>query len=183
MPHYYFDIKDGHRFVDASGLDLRNDDAAIAKAKVLAIGVSIDKPEVDPKRHIAVLNGSPEQIFSVPLLFQTNNEHHVGIRRINRPSSARQPQVGDERNGTERIRGEPQSDGRALHPPASETRPISGTAARLPMCYSEDHAPPIREESSASVCSFNSTPITLETTRRQSGGSHRGGRPRRPARR
>ena len=51
MPHYYFDIKDGHRFVDASGLDLRNDDAAIAKAKVLAIGVSIDKPEVDPKRH------------------------------------------------------------------------------------------------------------------------------------
>jgi hypothetical protein len=67
MPHYYFDIKDGHRFVDASGLDLRNDDAAIAKAKVLAIGVSIDKPEVDPKRHIAVLNGSREQIFSVPV--------------------------------------------------------------------------------------------------------------------
>lgn len=67
MPHYYFDIKDGHRFVDASGLDLRNDDAAIAKAKVLAIGVSIDKPEVDPKRHIAVLNESREQIFSVPV--------------------------------------------------------------------------------------------------------------------
>ena len=44
---------------------------------------------------------------------------------------------GDERNGTERIRGEPQSDGRALHPSASETRPISGAAARLRMCYSE----------------------------------------------
>ena len=33
MPHYYFDIKDGHRLVDASGLDFKNDDAAIAKAK------------------------------------------------------------------------------------------------------------------------------------------------------
>jgi hypothetical protein len=32
MPHYYFDIKDGHRLVDASGLDFKNDDAAIAKA-------------------------------------------------------------------------------------------------------------------------------------------------------
>ena len=53
----------------------------------------------------------------------------------------------------------------------------------FPCAILKDHAPPIREESSASVCSFNSTPITLETTRRQSGGSHRGGRPRRPAQR
>jgi hypothetical protein len=55
MPHYYFDIKDGHRFVDPSGSDFKNDDAAIAKAKVIAIGVSLDKPAVDPEQHIAVL--------------------------------------------------------------------------------------------------------------------------------
>jgi hypothetical protein len=67
MPHYYFDIKDGHRLVDPSGLEFKNDDAAIAKAKVIAIGVSLDKPAVDPKRHIAVLNGSRKQIFSVPV--------------------------------------------------------------------------------------------------------------------
>jgi hypothetical protein len=67
MPHYYFDIKDGHRLVDPSGLDFKNDDAAIAKAKVIAIGVSLDKPSVDPERHIAVLNGSREQIFKVPV--------------------------------------------------------------------------------------------------------------------
>ena len=67
MPHYYFDIKDGHRLVDPSGLEFKNDDAAIAKAKVIAIGVSLDKPAVDSKRHIAVLNGSREQIFSVPV--------------------------------------------------------------------------------------------------------------------
>jgi hypothetical protein len=70
MPHYYFEIfniKDGHRLVDLSGSDFKNDDAAIAKAKVVAIGVSIDRPAVDPKRHIAVLNGSREEIFRVPV--------------------------------------------------------------------------------------------------------------------
>jgi hypothetical protein len=67
MPHYYFDIKDGHRLVDPSGLEFKNDDATIAKAKVIAIGVSLDKPAVDSERHIAVLNESREQIFSVPV--------------------------------------------------------------------------------------------------------------------
>jgi len=66
MPHYYFDIKDGHWFVDPSVSDFKNDDAAIAKAKVLAIGVSLDHPAVDPERHIAVLNES-RQIFKVPV--------------------------------------------------------------------------------------------------------------------
>jgi hypothetical protein len=56
MPHYYFDIKDGHRLVDPSGLDFKNDADTIAKASVIAIGVSLDKPAVDPERHIAVLN-------------------------------------------------------------------------------------------------------------------------------
>ena len=56
MPHYYFDIKDGHRLVDPSGLNFKDDDDAIAKAEVIAIGVSLDKPAVDPERHIAVLN-------------------------------------------------------------------------------------------------------------------------------
>ena len=67
MPHYYFDIKDGHRFVDPSGLEFKNDDAAIAKAKVIAIGVSLDKPAVDPERHIAVLNEAREEILKVPV--------------------------------------------------------------------------------------------------------------------
>jgi hypothetical protein len=67
MPHYDFDIKDGHSLGDPSGLEFENDDAAIAKAKVIAIGVSLDTPAVDPKRRIAVLNGLREQIFSVPI--------------------------------------------------------------------------------------------------------------------
>jgi hypothetical protein len=67
MPHYYFDIKDGHRLVDPSGLNCKDDDHAIAKAEVIAIGVSLDKPEVDPERHIAVLNDSREELFRVPV--------------------------------------------------------------------------------------------------------------------
>jgi hypothetical protein len=67
MPHYYFDIKDGHRLVDPSGLDFENDDDAIAKAEVIAIGVSLDKPAVDPERHIAVLNDLREEISRVPV--------------------------------------------------------------------------------------------------------------------
>jgi hypothetical protein len=67
MPHYYFDIKDGHRLVDPSGLNFKNDNDALAKAEVIAIGVSLDKPAVDPKRHIAVLNDSREEIFRVPV--------------------------------------------------------------------------------------------------------------------
>jgi hypothetical protein len=67
MPHYYFDIKDGHRLVDPSGLNFKDDDDAIAKAEVIAVGVSLDKPAVDPERHIAVLNELKEEICRVPV--------------------------------------------------------------------------------------------------------------------
>ena len=67
MPHYYFDIKDGHRLVDPSGLNFKDDADAIAKAEVIAIGVSLDKPAVDPERHIAVLNDLRKEIFRVPV--------------------------------------------------------------------------------------------------------------------
>jgi uncharacterized protein DUF6894 len=46
MPRYFFDISDGHRPVEPSGANFRNDQAAIEKARVVAIGVSLDKPAV-----------------------------------------------------------------------------------------------------------------------------------------
>jgi hypothetical protein len=55
MPHYYFDIKDGHRLVDSSELNFKDDADAIANAEAIAIGVSLEKPAVDPERHVAVL--------------------------------------------------------------------------------------------------------------------------------
>jgi hypothetical protein len=67
MPRYFFDIKDGHRLVDPTGTNFRNDEAAIERARIVAIGVSLDKPAVDPKRHISVLNESREEIFRMPV--------------------------------------------------------------------------------------------------------------------
>jgi len=67
MSRYFFDIQDGHRLVDPSGRDCKNDEDAIAKAKVMAIGVSLDKPAVDPTRHIAVLNEARVVIFRAPV--------------------------------------------------------------------------------------------------------------------
>jgi hypothetical protein len=65
MPHYFFDIKDGHRLVDPAGTDCKNDAAAIEKARVLAIGVSLDKPAVDPTRRISVQNAKRVEISTV----------------------------------------------------------------------------------------------------------------------
>jgi hypothetical protein len=65
MPHYFFDIKNGHRLVDPDGSDCKNDTAAIEKARVLAIGVSLDKPAVDPTRRISVLNADRREISTV----------------------------------------------------------------------------------------------------------------------
>jgi hypothetical protein len=67
MPHYFFDIKDGHRLVDPSGSNCKNDTAAIEKARVLAVGVSLDKPAVDPTGRISVLNADRHEISTVPV--------------------------------------------------------------------------------------------------------------------
>jgi hypothetical protein len=67
MPHYFFDIKNGHRLVDSAGLDCKNDTDAMEKARVIAIGVSLDKPAVDPKRRISVLNADRHEISTVPV--------------------------------------------------------------------------------------------------------------------
>ncbi len=67
MPRYFFDIKDGHRLVDPSGMNFASDDEAIARAKVFAIQVSLDTPKSDPMRHIAVLNQDGDEVSRVPV--------------------------------------------------------------------------------------------------------------------
>jgi len=42
MPRYFFDVKNGHRLFDATGFVCDDDTAAIIRATVLAIGVSLD---------------------------------------------------------------------------------------------------------------------------------------------
>jgi hypothetical protein len=66
MPHYYFDVRNGRRHADSSGLDCRDDKGAIAKAKFIATQISIDSPQLT-QRHIAVLNDAGVEIFQAPI--------------------------------------------------------------------------------------------------------------------
>jgi hypothetical protein len=63
LPRYFFDIKDGHRLVDPAGRECKNDGDAIEMARIVAIGVSLDKPAVDPTRYISVINDARQEIF------------------------------------------------------------------------------------------------------------------------
>ena len=91
MPRYYFDVEDGHRSVDPSGSVFKNDRDAIERAEVIAIGVSLDKPEIDPTRHIAVLNEAKVEIFKVPVYSKpaaNRLQHQPGSERRQNAAAA-----------------------------------------------------------------------------------------------
>ena len=67
MPRYFFDVKDGHRLFDPSGFVCDDDTDAIIKAAVLPVGVSLDKPEDDPERRIAIINDEGREIGNMPV--------------------------------------------------------------------------------------------------------------------
>ena len=75
MPRYFFDVKDGHRLFDASGFVCEDDTDAIIRAMVLAIGVSLDKPEDDPERRIAIINDAGREIGTVPVYSKPSYEN------------------------------------------------------------------------------------------------------------
>jgi hypothetical protein len=75
LPRYFFDIKNGHKLVDPSGIDCKNDTDAIDKAKRIAIGVSLDKPAVDPTRHIVVTDDAGQEISRIPVYSEPSAEH------------------------------------------------------------------------------------------------------------
>jgi hypothetical protein len=66
MPRYFFDVADGHRLFDQSGFVCDDDIAAVIRATVLAVGVSLDTPEDDPERHVAIINDQGREIGTVP---------------------------------------------------------------------------------------------------------------------
>ena len=65
MLRYFFDIADGHRFIDPAGHECDDDNSAIEKAKIIAIQVSMDRPAVDPTRHIVVLDSHRNEISTI----------------------------------------------------------------------------------------------------------------------
>lgn len=72
MPRYFFDVKDGHRLFDASGFVCEDDTDAMIRATVLAIGVSLDIPEDDPERRVAIINDAGREIGNVPVYSRTS---------------------------------------------------------------------------------------------------------------
>jgi hypothetical protein len=66
MSRYFFDVKNGHRLVDPSGLDCRNDQEAIKNAIVIARQIAEDAPPTGP-RHVSVLNSDREEVSKVPI--------------------------------------------------------------------------------------------------------------------
>jgi uncharacterized protein DUF6894 len=75
MPRYFFDVQDGHRVFDSSGFVCEDDTDAIIRATVLAIGVSLDTPEDDPERRIAIINDTGREIGNVPVYSRPSSEN------------------------------------------------------------------------------------------------------------
>jgi hypothetical protein len=75
MPRCFFDVEDGHRLFYSSGFVCDDDIAAIIRATVLAIGVSLDKPEDDPKRRIAIISDDGREIGTVPVYSRPSYEN------------------------------------------------------------------------------------------------------------
>ena len=71
MPHYYFDIKNGHRLVDPAGLDCLNDSDALAKAKIIAVAVHDDDRGNQHQRYIAIIDDTGLEIMKVPVTSET----------------------------------------------------------------------------------------------------------------
>ncbi len=68
MPRYFFDVKDGRRLVDASGLDCRDDADAISKGETMARQIEADgSVDMDPQRHVAVINHEGQQIGKIAI--------------------------------------------------------------------------------------------------------------------
>jgi hypothetical protein len=67
MPRYYFDVADGKRLPDQSGLDCRDDQDAEAKARIIARQIAQDAPPVLGPRNITVLDEDGNQVSIVPV--------------------------------------------------------------------------------------------------------------------
>jgi hypothetical protein len=67
MPKYYFDVTDGTRLVEPSGLDCRDDQDAQAKASIIAKLVANEAPAAPVPRHVEVLDEDRARVSKVPV--------------------------------------------------------------------------------------------------------------------
>jgi hypothetical protein len=67
MPRYFFDLENGHRLADLSGLECRDDTEATARAVAIASQIAQDVPTSAGQRHVAIMNSLGEKIGEVPI--------------------------------------------------------------------------------------------------------------------
>jgi hypothetical protein len=63
MPRYFFDIKDGHRLVDPSGVECANDHSAIEYGRRMAAKLALEASHLG--RSIAIVDATGQQIATV----------------------------------------------------------------------------------------------------------------------
>jgi hypothetical protein len=66
VARYFFDVKNGHRLIDPSGIDCRNDHEAIKAGVIIAQQIAADVPPDQP-RHVAVLDSERQEVAQVPI--------------------------------------------------------------------------------------------------------------------
>ena len=66
MARYFFDVKNGHRLIDPSGIDCCDDHEAIKAGVLITQQIPADAPTSQP-RHVAVLNDERQEVGQVPV--------------------------------------------------------------------------------------------------------------------
>lgn len=92
MPRYFFDVKNGHRLIDPSGLGCRDDHDARQKAIVIAGQIAEDSP-ASVARHVAVLNSERQEVTRVKIIKSSEGESDGGQQA----SGGQRPQGGGQK--------------------------------------------------------------------------------------
>lgn len=61
MPRYFFDVTNGHRLIDPTGLDCKDDNEALSTAKIIARQIQVAGPST-PWRKLAVMNSEGQEV-------------------------------------------------------------------------------------------------------------------------
>jgi hypothetical protein len=66
MGHYFFEVQDGQRLPDPSGIDCPSDEAAVKQAKIIAAQIAADVP-ASANRRVAVIDERGREIASLTI--------------------------------------------------------------------------------------------------------------------
>ena len=66
MPRYYFEVKNGHRLVDPTGIDCASDEDR-QQAQVIASQIAQDVPASTIKRRVTVVDEEGREVTAIPV--------------------------------------------------------------------------------------------------------------------